>query len=676
MTSLNAIATASSWARRFYLRPSTFAKLVTATSSQVLEFTRIRWRGRRREIVARTAPTDSRSRKLGDPLDPRSFDPWAEDAATLPSRTRQLVECSPCDGAKKLTCPDCRGTALVGCSTCTGRGSVYSSRSGRVVNCRSCRGQGQRRCPCRDGLVRCPACAGRGKVDRWLEVAEERFARVTHTPLDLLAASLADPADPASFDLPPTAQRLAPEEAWSGATTESPPPHFAHLVSGASPLAIRLDPLHDRLDDVAVQTFRGIASTVSYQLLGATSSIHLQHWNGRLSETPTSRQPFRRRLALLAAVVLVSLIIGLAVATSYAAQHPYLAANASSLVLFLLAPALASAALWPATLLALPRRAWRPRRLLAALLPVLAIVTAQAAAATSGYPSLERARALATSGQVDQALREAAATADLGLDPGAAAFHDELLLVSALAVTDPLAAWEASRATYYTEQARKAAETHALDLTVARASELQEKGEFVASEGVLAAIPESIADATGLRPLRLAAHLDRAGACADKRNATCVRNELRRARTGGFGDDELAPIYQRAVAAASPLLRDSWSVIRSRQALTDRLAACREIQRPFDFLAAIDAPSALHPVDRDESRDLCRQLDDQRRREEEQRLRREEQNRVARQRAWSRAPLLCNDGTLSPSCVCGQTSRRGCCSWHRGVAGCSAPYPS
>lgn len=34
------------------------------------------------------------------------------------------------------------------------------------------------------------------------------------------------------------------------------------------------------------------------------------------------------------------------------------------------------------------------------------------------------------------------------------------------------------------------------------------------------------------------------------------------------------------------------------------------------------------------------------------------------------APLLCRDGTLSPTCVCGG-SKRGCCSHHGGVAGCS-----
>ncbi|HLM72620.1 MAG TPA: hypothetical protein VK459_08010 [Polyangiaceae bacterium] len=35
-------------------------------------------------------------------------------------------------------------------------------------------------------------------------------------------------------------------------------------------------------------------------------------------------------------------------------------------------------------------------------------------------------------------------------------------------------------------------------------------------------------------------------------------------------------------------------------------------------------------------------------------------------------PLLCCDGTLSPTCVC-NGPRRGCCSHHKGVCGCADP---
>jgi hypothetical protein len=50
---------------------------------------------------------------------------------------------------------------------------------------------------------------------------------------------------------------------------------------------------------------------------------------------------------------------------------------------------------------------------------------------------------------------------------------------------------------------------------------------------------------------------------------------------------------------------------------------------------------------------------------------REHRRQEAAERRRDYAPLLCGDGSLSPSCTCGG-SHRGCCSWHGGVAGCSA----
>ena len=42
--------------------------------------------------------------------------------------------------------------------------------------------------------------------------------------------------------------------------------------------------------------------------------------------------------------------------------------------------------------------------------------------------------------------------------------------------------------------------------------------------------------------------------------------------------------------------------------------------------------------------------------------------------SWNYTRLQCNDGTRSPSCVCGGETR-GCCSHHGGVAGCPKAYP-
>lgn len=43
-------------------------------------------------------------------------------------------------------------------------------------------------------------------------------------------------------------------------------------------------------------------------------------------------------------------------------------------------------------------------------------------------------------------------------------------------------------------------------------------------------------------------------------------------------------------------------------------------------------------------------------------------------RRWDNTSLQCNDGTRSPSCVCGG-GHQGCCSHHGGVRGCPRDYP-
>jgi hypothetical protein len=493
MQSSDAVAAATAWSRRFFLRPGSFRQLVTATRSETLELARVRWRGRRREVAARTEPTGSRSRKLAEPLDPLDVDPWLEEWEALPAATRQLVACPGCAGEKKVTCTDCRGTAVVACSTCRSTGRVFNPRTRRTINCRSCRGEGRRRCPCRDGLTRCPTCEGRGKVERWLEIYEQPFTRVTHTAPNLLADSLPDALAPESFDLPVSSLPIAPQAAWTGGPHDTPPRELTALLAGP-PLAARLDSRCERIDEVALQTFAGQTSTVEYRMLGATGSVHVRHWDGRVTENADSRIPFRRRRLVLGAVALACWLGGLALHLAYAGQHAYLAASSNAAALLLLAFVLPLAALGPAAGLALPGRRRRVGRLAAAAVPGVAILAAQVALAASGYPSLERARQLAAAGETEEALAEAAAAADLGRDAGAPAFHDELQLARALATREPAAAWEASRSPFYADAQRNAAQTHAVRLTTAAAEALQSQGAYGESDAVLALVPATHAD--------------------------------------------------------------------------------------------------------------------------------------------------------------------------------------
>lgn len=74
-----------------------------------------------------------------------------------------------------------------------------------------------------------------------------------------------------------------------------------------------------------------------------------------------------------------------------------------------------------------------------------------------------------------------------------------------------------------------------------------------------------------------------------------------------------------------------------------------------------------------EARDERRRVEAERRRVRAERAERPRSYspRPARVQSWGGARLLCNDGTLSPTCTCGRGSYRGCCSHHGGVSSCS-----
>lgn len=661
------------WARRYLITRRAFLSAVTDTAEETQEFVRVRRRGTTRRIVPRTVPTESRSRKVEPPLDPNRFDPWAVEATTLRAASHQLVTCPTCSGDKKVTCRACAGSATVTCPFCRGGGSARSNRTGKLINCPSCRGKGVRRCACRNGTTRCETCEGRGRVERWLELQQEPFLRVTTTASNRVSGAFPQPSEPADFDRP-QAWPVAPTATWTGAADADVPEPIA-MVLLRRDLGCHLSPREDRVETIDVQVFRAPVTTVAYRLAGTEGIVDVQGWDSTVKTTPTSCRPFHNRFILLAAAAAIALLLGIAVAALYVERHPYYATTSQASLLWLLAPVIGLATVPPTAILALPRGTAPRRRLAAAAAPLICLLLATTALATTGNPSLAHARARLSAGDLDAALFESAASAELGLDTAAPSFHDEHQLARAEATTMPAEAWQAAARVFFTDEARHAAETHALRLTVEAAEAHQQQHAYTNSEAVLALVPDHLAGDDALRPLRLAIHLARAGTCIDRLAAPCARDELRRARAAGFTDEELAPLHQRAADAVRPSLLETWSTIRAHRPLDDRLAACIDAQLGFVFLEKIGTPEALYPIREADLDARCGLLQEQRRREEELARQRELQRREAAQRAWARAPLLCRDGTYSPSCACGRTSRSGCCSHHGGVAGCSASYP-
>lgn len=638
-----AILAAARWARRFLISQRGFEAAVTESRSEPVELVRVRWRGRTRRVVVRQVLTESRVRKVQEPLDPGAFDPWTEVSESLAVRTRQIARCRSCGGEKRVRCLTCGGSAVVGCDVCGGSGSAWSQRSRRMIACRTCRGDGQRRCSCRDGRLSCGPCGGKGKVEEWLEVTEEAFDRVTFAGSDALAQALPGCAEPGRFDSEPHRPPVPLVFAWRGAAIEEAPAELRSVLRRPSLVGTR--PGEDRLQEVALQVFRSEITTVVYQLGGLAGSVQIQGWDGRIAENDSSRRPFehRRRRALQGAAAAVG--AGIALAIWYGGRHAFFRSTPNYGFLWILALVLGICIVPLMFWLILPAggRTWKGA--VAALLPALLVALTQAGLAATGGPSLDHAREIAAKGRMEEALRESSACFDLGVQTeSAGSFHDRLQLEKVRQARGPREAWQAALLPFLTAAGRERAQAHAVEVTFQASAALQEKGAFAESAVVLDTAPPELRQAEPLVGLRRRVLLE----------------------------------------DALPL----WKAIESRRkSLEDRVAACAAIASSVQALSSLPATPDDSSLVPEEVEEKCAQLREQqlreieRQREAEARAaeraqRRAEAARESAQRSWARAPLLCNDGTRSPSCVCGSSSHRGCCSWHGGVAGCSAGYPN
>ncbi len=634
---------AGRWARQFLISRSGFEAAVTRVTREPVELVRVRWRGRSRRVVVRQVLTESRVRNVQEPLDPGAFDPWAESSESLAVRTLQISRCRDCGGEKRVRCLTCQGSAKVPCDSCDGSGSVWSQRSGRMIGCRACRGEGERRCSCRDGWISCGTCGGKGKVEEWLEIREEVFDRVRFAGSGLLAQELPGCADPGRFDADLDGCPVPLLFSWRGRTVEEAPAEVRNVLR-RSDLA-GTNPREDRLQEVAVQGFGSEITRVGYQFGGVAGSVQVQGWDGRIVENDSSRGPFERRRLRTLEGMAGAVLAGSALAVWYGARHAFFRSAPNYGWLWLLALVLGLCIVPLVLRWVLPAERRKGKGALAAGLPALLVALTQAGLAMTGGPSLDHARAIAARGQLEEALRESAACFDLGVEAEpAGAFHDRLQLGRVRQARDPRKAWEtAASLPFLTETGKEQAQAHAMDVTIQAGAALQEKGEFAESALVLDSAPPELRQTGSLAGLRRRVYLE----------------------------------------DALPL----WKVIESRRkSLEDRVAACNDIAPHIQGLASLPASPDDTSLLPQEVEEKCAQLREQRlaeierQREAEARAaerarRREEAAREAAQRRWSRAPLLCNDGTRSPSCICGG-SRRGCCSWHGGVAGCSAEWPN
>jgi hypothetical protein len=614
LTDEAAIAAARSWAAgRFPWLGRSLPACTTGVHQEQVDRAEAAYTVRTRRVVVSTEPLVRKVKPIRTIPDPSLYDPWALDIEDQIESTKTVATCHVCEGEGKHTCRTCDGSMEVVCDACAGSGSIISERTFNTVTCRRCGGDGRRSCPCRDGIVTCDTCKGKTVVTAWLAVEDtvRQEERKTGEP-DFLSA----PAD-----------RLIAANVEKVIEVTSPPeelPDEARALIGEDALRYAPDPRTERVEQVSIRQERSRVSTVDFRLAGHEGSVSVRAWDGRIQASENAARPFRTVKNRVATVGVLSLLAGFVLVAWFTTRHSYYQTSPQAAAMAVLVLVLPFLLIPPMIYSARPQR--KAGVLLATALPTLLVLASQGVLATM-QPSTTRARALAAAGNLEHAKREALATVELGRDEDGQAqtLYDKLQLQSFAAIKDPSTLWsKLSQARFLTTAARRQAENVAVERSASAAFDLQAKGNQRQSLLILAGVPAAFRDAPSIRQRRLSAQAEEAA---------------------GF-----------------------WRTIRSKAPLAERLTACNSVKASVKELVSGQLPAATEVIEK-----TCLSITA----EEARRVRREveavklaERRKETEAQAWASAPLLCGDGTLSPSCVCGG-SRRGCCSRHGGVAGCS-----
>lgn len=649
-----------------------FRRSVVAVVQKPVQLLRIRTHSLHRRIVQCHAQTASRSRQVNPPADPKEFDPWHVSSALLVSQTRRLVTCQVCSGERKVRCDRCLGTALIPFGSCRGLGRTRGLRGQR--QCPGCRGQLSKRCPCRDGLLPCAQCEGKGRLEHWLEVTESAVERVAVGGDPELESSFPSCRDAVGFDRRLPSWPDIQLRQWAA-------PSVAELPDDCR---TRLD-LHrvrpppaepgERAMGVEVQDFASAKAIVRFRFMAHEGAIAIHAWDQRVNVEDSAKASFRQLGQLIKTVGLSTLMLSSALILAPTFRFPFLSLTAAVVTGGLLALGLAALSSALAASLALPGGN-RPRQLIATsslMLPLMLL--AELGLAHSIYPSFAHALQAVGRGQLLLARLELAACVKSGVAADAASrLHDDLLLEELRKIAQISALWPATEQPFLTATGRKAATELALARTAAAAVSLVGSGSFREAATSLDLVPQQLRTSPLLREAALRLAKVSLGACVAERDAACIPGVLRNASKRGLDASAMTQLKDHARSEIEAAVPELWDIVRSRRGFSERIVACGHLL-DLATLAQAVGDEGVSVASRERVRAACEQI----RKVESDRLDQQVQEKQRRhQRAlerWATAPLRCRDGSLSPSCVCGQGSHRGCCSWHGGVAGCSADLP-
>ncbi|WP_437960314.1 hypothetical protein WME76_12180 [Sorangium sp. So ce119] len=175
-----------------------------------------------------------------------------------------------------------------------------------------------------------------------------------------------------------------------------------------------------------------------------------------------------------------------------------------------------------------------------------------------------------------------------------------------------------------------------------------------------------------------AARKERERAEEERERAEEARRRAEREQKAAARFKDVAPVIARHLQVASAMATQRrWE--DAKAALSQAEFALNEfrgtdVQRSERCAAFLAHVVRLWPdVDAGLEQIRQRREDEERRRQElreaaEERL--QQMREAAEERRQASLRVQCCDGTLSPSCLCGRSSYRGCCSRHGGVCGC------
>jgi hypothetical protein len=626
LTDQTASEAVASWARReFPILGRMLPSVVTSIKRDTVERTDVQYTITRRQVVVRAEPLPRKVKPQGPAPNPGDFDAWTDVEKVL-QLDPTIAVCPACDGEGSRQCPQCNGTVEFTCDICAGAGQIISERSGKLVKCRSCGGDGLKRCPCRDGFLQCSGCAGKGVAKVRLAVDEDqRYEGCVSGDVEFQRADLSN---------------ISPDSVkttlvWTGTPTAASSPVQRALRD--CPLNPPTLSSHDKVTHVRVETRSSQSAVVSYELAGEVGTVTIQGWSGELKPGASALQPLWILKRRLRRTWVLAFLGCLGLLGWFASRHAYYAESPATANLSLLALLLPVALLPLVAHLARPRPARSALRLTAYSLLGMFLFAMQVVQASTG-PDLERAHSLRAAGQLEGARREALSAVEVGRDiKPAKALHDEIQLQLLSGNRNSGSTWlELQNAHFFTDTARRKAQDDAVDQVGEITGALLEKGDYRQSLVILAGVPAHFRDSPRIR--------------------------------------------ERLVSARRLNAEAAAAFITSRQPLEQRIAACEQIRQPIAELATASEPftkavqieRACLALQAEQQRQLrlAEQAQLAERLRAERAAKAEQRRQQAASRAWATAPLLCRDGTLSPSCVCGG-SRRGCCSHHGGVAGCS-----